>query len=459
VSQTSSPSPDRRRSRDVAGVFAAGLTARLAVVAWAAARFPPVEDGHYYDLLARRLASGQGYTWLWPDGAVTYAAHYPVGYPALIGAAYALFGAGAVVAMVVNAVVGAAACLGVHRLVDGPGVARWRPLAAGMAVAVHPALVAYPAALMTEGVTTALVVIAAALASSAPRAVRPGWWLASAAIVMAGAVLVRPQSLALVPVIGALAAGADAGWRTRIRRAALVTGIALALVAPWTARNCRVMHRCALVSVNGGWNLLIGAATTNGSWQPVPVPPACATVWDEAAKDACFGAAGWDAIRAAPVSWLARAPAKLASTFDYFGAAPWYLHASNPAAFDDHAKVALGALEVLASRLLLLGALIVCGRLEGPNALLRKVASLAGAAGAVTLHAWIGYLAIVACAGLVGSRALGRTSPAIALAAAVVLLTACVHTVFFGAGRYGLAVVPFVTALAFVPPWRERDSQ
>ena len=46
--------------------------------------FPRSEDGHYYDVLARRLAAGQGYTWLWPDGAVTYAAHYPVGYPAML---------------------------------------------------------------------------------------------------------------------------------------------------------------------------------------------------------------------------------------------------------------------------------------------------------------------------------------------------------------------------------------
>ena len=55
------------------------------VVAWASGRVSrPSEDGHYYDVLARRLASGDGYTWLWPDGAVTYAAHYPVGYPALL---------------------------------------------------------------------------------------------------------------------------------------------------------------------------------------------------------------------------------------------------------------------------------------------------------------------------------------------------------------------------------------
>ena len=34
-----------------------------------------------------------------------------------------------------------------------------------------------------------------------------------------------------------------------------------------------------------------------------------------------------------------------------------------------------------------------------------------------------------------------------------------VHAVFFGAGRYGLVVVPFVTALAFVRPERKRDER
>ena len=145
---------DRRRDALVA--FGVALLARLAVVAWAHGRFPAVEDGHYYDVLARRLAAGQGYTWQWPEGAVTYAAHYPVGYPALLAVAYAAFGASAGVAMTVNALLGAAAAYGAHRIVDGEDVPRWRPLAAGLVVALHPALVPYTAAVMTEGVTAAL---------------------------------------------------------------------------------------------------------------------------------------------------------------------------------------------------------------------------------------------------------------------------------------------------------------
>ena len=36
------------------------------------------------------------------------------------------------------------------------------------------------------------------------------------------------------------------------------------------------------------------------------------------------------------------------------------------------------------------------------------------------------------------------------ITAAVIVTTAVTHAVFFGSGRYGLVVVPFVAALAFV---------
>jgi hypothetical protein len=439
------------RRRDALLVAAVALAARLAVVAWAAGRFPAVEDGHYYDVLARRLAAGDGYTWLWPDGAVTYAAHYPVGYPALLALAYRLVGASGAAAMSVNALLGAAGAFAAYSLVDDARVARWRPMAAGLLVALHPALVPYTAALMTEGVTAALLVVAAALAARARTAARAAAWIVATGVAMGFATLVRPQSLVLAPVLGALAAPALEGWgRARLGRAAIVTALALACVAPWTARNCVRMHRCALVSVNGGWNLLIGAQTHGGGWEAVDVPPECATVWDEAGKDACFERAGRRLVASSPGAWLARAPAKVASTLDYFGAAPWYLHASDPAAFDDAAKLRLGVLETVACRLLLLGALFACAWPVGPRRTARLAVALAGAIAALGVHGAIGYLALSLVVGLMGPRAWTRAPLVIPAGAAVVLLTAVVHAVFFGAGRYGLVVAPFVAAMALV---------
>ena len=42
------------------------------------------------------------------------------------------------------------------------------------------------------------------------------------------------------------------------------------------------------------------------------------------------------------------------------------------------------------------------------------------------------------------------------LAAAVIGATAAIHAVFFGAGRYGLVVAPFVAVLAFAGAGRPR---
>jgi hypothetical protein len=358
--------------------------------------------------------------------------------------------------MSVNALISAGAAYAAHRLVDRSppeatsAAAGWRPAVAGLVVALHPALLPYTAAIMTEGVTASILLVAAACGARARSAPR-GWpWVVAAGIAMGLATLIRPQSLALAPVLGAFAVAPDGAARARIARAALVLGIALACIAPWTIRNCVHMHRCALVSVNGGWNLLIGTQTRSGAYERLDVPLECRTVWDEAAKDACFERAARAAIAAAPWPWLSLVPAKLAMTFDYFGAAPWYLHASNATAFDDAAKVRLGTVETGGCRLLLLGALVACGLMPGARAIPRKLVALVGAVGAVTIHAWVGYVGVVACVAVAGRRGWAEAPLLVPWTAAAIAATAAVHAVFFGAGRYGLVVAPLVAALAFV---------
>ena len=441
--------PDRR------GLVAAGiaLLARLAVGAWARGAIPPAADGTYYQTFATRLAAGEGYTWAWPDGAVTYAAHFPVGYPAIVALGYAVFGAHPVVAMVVNALLGAAASLAVYTAVaplargdDGAraGGGDRRAFVAAMLVGLHPALVPYTAALMTESVTASLLAIAAALSVKAARGRSWSLW-ATAAVVVGIATLVRPQSVVLAPVLGALAWPRGA---TSARRALGALGglaIALGVCAPWTARNCARMNRCALASVNAGWNLLIGQQTENGAWQEIVVPAECAQVWDEAEKDMCFERAAKRAIRGAPAAWAAKIPAKLGTTFDYFGAAPWYLHQANAEAFPERAKIALGAIETVASRLALIAALLALGARPGPRRGARLVVSLVGVAFTCTPYGWVAYLTLAGVALLAPAVGEGLL---FVFGAAVILSTAATHAAFFGAGRYGLVVVPFVTAFA-----------
>ncbi len=429
------------------------LAARAAVVAWAHARFPPVADGTFYDMFAARLARGLGYTVAWPDGAVTYASHYPVGYPAMLALAYRAFGASAGVAMALNAAVGVVASACAHRV----ALRELRPalaLAAALVFALDPALLLYTPAVMTEGVAAGLVVgaIASLPRKTASRNVYVAR-IALAGVVFGLATLVRPQVLALAPPLAFVFVPGRA--RRRALVAAAVLAASLLTVAPWTARNCVRMHRCALVSVNGGWNLLIGVHAEGGGWAPLEAPDACKTVWDEAQKDVCFERAARAEIAARPGAWLRKAPSKLAMTFDVMAAGPWYLHASNAAAFGDRAKLAWGAVETVVSRVLLALALVASApifrlrlsRKRWATTAPRLALAATGLVFAFAEHAWIAY-ALLAIACLV--RVCGERRSPLRLAAGIVVgATMLTHAVFFGAGRYGLLVLPAVALAAF----------
>lgn len=462
----------RTHRRDVVLVSLVALVARLAVVAWGAS-FPPAADGAYYHRLAVRLAEGHGYTWAWPDGVVTAAAHYPVGYPAMVAVGYAIFGARPVVAMVLNALFGAAAAGATTDLLRG-ATSRRLGIAAGIVMALHPALLAYTPALMTEGITAALLVTAAAGARRTGESEgrrRVGALMAVGAVVGI-ATLVRPQSLAMAPLLGVIAGwgwgvgrgrGSDAnrGWSTGsgIFSALLVTAAAICVCLPWTARNCVRMEKCALVSVNGGWNLAIGAQTDTGAWQELAVPEPCREVFAEAAKDACFGREARKAIVTDPLTWLRRAPAKLRVTFEYFGGAPWYLHESDRVRFPWNAKVALGTVETVVSRALLAAALVAAARWPGARRRARIAIAAVGFVAALSVAGTLGYVALAVVLLLLGGRALLSGPTVLGATLAALAVTFAVHAVFFGAGRYGLVVVPFVVALAFAhPPARAGDG-
>jgi hypothetical protein len=209
------------------------------------------------------------------------------------------------------------------------------------------------------------------------------------------------------------------------------------------------MNQCALVSFNGGWNLLIGAhERATGTFAPLEAPEACRTVWDEAEKDGCFGREARRMIVREPLRWLGLVPAKLAATFDYSGAPGFYLHQSNGEAFDFEAKRVLGIVETAYERLAYLGALAMAALAQGPSRRPRTAVAAVSGALLFQTHA---YLAVL---GLMAALCLRRKSlfegPALGAALFVALLaTVAMHAVFFGAGRYAMVVFPLVTAFAF----------
>jgi 4-amino-4-deoxy-L-arabinose transferase-like glycosyltransferase len=445
----------QRRPEDVAFSWALGMVALLprlfVAIAWAR---EPVWDGHYYHLGASRIAAGLGYSedvlshgvLLWKPWT-----HYPVGYSALLSLFYRVFGSHLLVAPLLNAVLGAATAILVHRIaLSHLGSTRAR--VAGGAAALHPGLIAYCPLVMTEIASAFLLVLLVWTLLH----FRGRWHAAVLGGVIMGALtLMRPASLLLVPLIAlseprplARAAG----------RTAVTLGVALLLVLPWTARNCMRMDGCALVSTNGGWNLAIGAITETGRFQTLHGKDGCPVVTGQVQQDDCWAQVGWRKIKEAPGHWLSLAPKKLAQTFDHESFAVEYVHEADPAAWpDERREAARGLLTATHLGLLAAAALSVValplGRLKREEqywqiGLLVLISGLIfyGIADEQHPFHWLTVLApLLAFLPVPGRPYLGAVGR---MVMATVLVTALTHVVFFGEDRYHLFLSPLLCVLA-----------
>lgn len=456
--------PNDKAYRDAWFVTGLALLLRVGFVAWGDSRFPPAGDGQYYHIVAERIARGLGYTWLWPDGTVTFAAHYPVGYPGMLGLLYAFFGTTPAWAMLLNAASGTCIAWTVHRIVlryHG----RRAALVGGCIATLHPTFLFYTPAVMTEQVSAALTIGAAALALVQPSSRQRRWCYLIVMAVLSGiATLVRPQQLLFAPFLGflfgmlggPLTGSTDSGSTIRVRwlrpllLSAMVTCLSIGVCLPWTWRNCERMGQCVFVSANGGWNLMIGtSAKGEGAWASIDsigVPASCRTIYAEAEKDACFGHAALEVIRDNPMRWLRLIPKKLEKTFDDVGAPGWYLNASNWRHFDERAKVKLGGAEVLFQRGTMILALVGLMRTRGPGLTARAVLSVTAIACLCYTYAWLAVLLLCMAAAWLG-RDLCK-APLLLCTAFAYFTTALVHAAFFGGARYAIVILPFMIASA-----------
>ncbi|MBW2528159.1 MAG: glycosyltransferase family 39 protein, partial [Deltaproteobacteria bacterium] len=312
-------------------LLAVALLPRLYVaIAWAST---PVWDGHFYDFGAQRIAAGLGYA----DDLLVGSAltphpwcHYPVGYSALLAAPYRLLGHGPYVVPTLNAIIGALLAVVIYRTARH-ATTEPRARVAGLLVAAHPGLITYTPLAMTE-LTAALAVSAAAWAATV-RGCRP-WRGALPGLVLGLATLVRPQSILLAPAIALFAGPATpvGAWARRaLPLGAIAVAAALAVVSPWTLRNCRVMDGCAFVSTNAGWNLAIGSfPRATGRFSTLRSSDGCQVITGQVQQDRCWWGRGVEWIRADPGRWLGLIPRKLGETFDHESYAVGYLAEANP---------------------------------------------------------------------------------------------------------------------------------
>ena len=456
--------------------FAALLPRLYVALAWAR---EPVWDGHYYDFGARRIAAGRGYS----DDVVVGGVpvwhpwcHYPVGYSGLLGLAYRLFGHGQYVGPLLNAVTGVALAAVTYRLARH-ATGEWRARAAGLLVALHPGLIAYTALLMTEVLAALGLALAAWVGARSRGSLRGSL---AAGLVLGLTTLVRPQSILLAPAIGLFAwHGAAHGlrWRRAWRSGLCATAIALAVVAPWTVRNCALMDGCAFVSTNAGWNLAIGSfPRATGRFETLKASDGCHIVTGQVQQDRCWLRAGMDWIRADPARWLALGPRKLGLTFDHESFPIGYLSEADPAAWPPELRERARQGLTLAHRCLLLISMLGvvawplrrAGRWPfGGGRLGVSVAQLV-ALGLVALLGWQAvssaehpfWPAAVAIPLLAVLPLPGRPRNAAVIGyIAFTIATVCVtHAVFFGEDRYHMVVSPLLCLLAACALRRAREQ-
>ena len=381
-----------------------GLTLATRAALVVAAPEPPRWDGHFYARFAEAIARGDGYAVVSAHAAPRPTAFYPVGYPAALAAALGVAADARVAAALVNvlsALVAVAAVVAVAHRAGGERSAT----RAGVAYALYPGAVLWCGAAMTETLHGALLALALA-ATALPRAeaARRGGALA-AGLALGAATLVRPQSLLLLP----LATLGARSLRGRGLALALACFGAAAVVGPWTARNCARLDACALVSTNGGSNLLIGTfPDARGGYRRPAADDGCADVRGEVRRDRCMTQVARERIREDPARWLALGAMKLGGTFLWEHDPVSYLRGARRDRFGPLAYGALVALCTAAWWALLAAAWRALGR-GGDN----------DASGVATRFA-VGALAA----------------------------TAFTHGVFLGADRYHLIVVPLLCVVA-----------
>jgi 4-amino-4-deoxy-L-arabinose transferase-like glycosyltransferase len=236
-------------------------------------------DARDYDVHARSIAEGQGYSRTLAHGRPT--AFRPPGYPYFLGGVYKVFGVERAeaprrlhVARIAQAFVGTAivALVGVLAAqLWGWGIG----LVALALSAVYVPLITVGGAVMSEPLFDAFMLGALAAAIQHRRSRHRYRWALLAGFVAGLAILTRANAFVLlVPLAWAVWDGRP--WRSRaaIGAPAALVAIALVTLVPWTIRNARELHAFVPVSTQfgsalaGTYNDAVRADTQNpAAWQ------------------------------------------------------------------------------------------------------------------------------------------------------------------------------------------------
>jgi 4-amino-4-deoxy-L-arabinose transferase-like glycosyltransferase len=226
-----------RRWRSLVVVVAVGAVARVLYAFLVIPDYVPDSDASQYMDLARNINAGRGFSMTFPWLDIHPTAFRPPGYPYLLAIVTRGFGDSVAAGQALNLVLGLlviALTWFVARRLAGPKAA----LAAGLAVALYPPLIANDVVLLTEPLSLALL-LGSILALLDHR------WIPAGAL-MGLLVLTRPSAQFLVLLFAAWAL-----WQIGWRRALGLVGVTAFVVSPWIVRNAIVMDSPAYVTSNG----------------------------------------------------------------------------------------------------------------------------------------------------------------------------------------------------------------
>jgi len=218
-------------------VAIAALIARILYWVLVTPNYRTDSDAAHYEIIAKYIASGDGFQIKFPTFDLHQTAFRPPLYPYVLGGTYRVFGdqlvVGRAFSLIIGVAVAALAALLISRIAT-----RRAGLIAGLCVALYPPLLANDTAILTEGLSLLLLVGILLLL------VDRRWIVAGGLCGLL--VLTRTSAQFLIPIV-ALWLLWQIGWK----RALGFVGIAVIVVSPWVVRNWVVMGSPVLNTSNG----------------------------------------------------------------------------------------------------------------------------------------------------------------------------------------------------------------
>jgi hypothetical protein len=250
----------RARLAALLAVCALGLGLRLDYAI--RAPFTPVDDARAYARIARELSEHGRFAQGGPSAPrLQPATNYSPGLPFVVAGVYEVRGEpDQTAARIVLALLGALAvplAFALGRRLGGPNAG----LVAAVPMAIYPAILEYQGMLMTEPLGATLLAATTLCFLKACESRRPAVF-AGSGLLLGATVMVRPEFLAFVVLLPALAAihlARRTSWRQVVLPAGTIAVAACLVILPWTIRNLVVLDRFVPVSTGGGQALFEGS--------------------------------------------------------------------------------------------------------------------------------------------------------------------------------------------------------